>query len=393
MSQKKRSIIIVLAALIVSIILLINKIEFNYIVYMDNNFIGCVESKKEFDKVYKDEMLNLKEKYKIDNLEQHEIKYKIVNKKEVKMNSKEELGESILKNINDKIDVKEMYIEEELVGYVKDENEGRKVLEDIGLLYCNDIDSDNSKINNININCKSKYLDKKIEIKNIKPLEEIEKEVYEKNKKNNYIGVEIKYIINLEEEIVAPKIIKSDENLYVGDSRVEEGENGKRNIKKEITLLNGVKEKEKIVESNTVKEPIEEKIYTGIKNPINENIAFLARPSRGGITSNYGSRWGDTHHGVDIAGSVSDPIKVAANGVVINTSYDNIYGKKIIVDHGGGIKTVYGHCSEILVNVGDNIQQGDVIGKIGSTGRSTGPHLHFELRENDIAINPLSYIK
>ena len=119
------------------------------------------------------------------------------------------------------------------------------------------------------------------------------------------------------------------------------------------------------------------------------------------ISSYYGYRWNNTdfHTGIDITGSgVNGHTIVAANSgtvAVANTSYvpGRGYGKYVIVDHGGGMLTLYGHCSELLVSEGDKVVKGTPIAKVGSTGWSTGPHLHFDIRKNNQHTNPLPYLK
>lgn len=109
------------------------------------------------------------------------------------------------------------------------------------------------------------------------------------------------------------------------------------------------------------------------------------------ITQYYGLR----HTGIDIAGPVGLPNYAARDGVVIKSQcgYNGGYGCYIIVDHGGGLTTLYAHNSKLLVSVGEQVAQGQVIGLVGNTGRSTGPHLHFEVRVNGRHINPLQYIR
>ena len=111
------------------------------------------------------------------------------------------------------------------------------------------------------------------------------------------------------------------------------------------------------------------------------------------VSSRYGSRWGKTHKGLDIAASTGTSIKAAASGTVTTAGWNSGgYGYLIVISHGNGVQTYYGHCSSILVKEGQTVSQGDVIGKVGSTGRSTGSHLHFEIRVNGTAYNPLNYI-
>lgn len=122
-------------------------------------------------------------------------------------------------------------------------------------------------------------------------------------------------------------------------------------------------------------------------------------PTSGRITSGFGSRIGprtgrlEKHTGWDIATSLGSIVRATAPGVVQTAGWTNIgYGLHIIIDHGYGIKTLYGHLSKLLVSPGREIQIGDVIGLVGSTGNSTGPHLHYEVRINNTPINPGPYL-
>ncbi|MBS1723998.1 MAG: peptidoglycan DD-metalloendopeptidase family protein [Armatimonadetes bacterium] len=98
------------------------------------------------------------------------------------------------------------------------------------------------------------------------------------------------------------------------------------------------------------------------------------------------------HTGQDIAASSGTPIKAAGPGVVISTGWRGGYGNTVIIDHGGGISTLYGHCSRIFAHAGQKVATGDRIAAVGSTGYSTGPHLHFEVRVNGSPVNPRKYL-
>jgi murein DD-endopeptidase MepM/ murein hydrolase activator NlpD len=111
-------------------------------------------------------------------------------------------------------------------------------------------------------------------------------------------------------------------------------------------------------------------------------------PVRGRMTSGFGSRWGRLHAGIDIAAPTGTPIWAAKAGEVIFAGVQSGYGNVVIIDHGGGLTTLYGHQSRIGVHDGQTVGQGEVIGAVGSTGRSTGPHLHFETRYGGAARNP-----
>ncbi|MBN1459840.1 MAG: M23 family metallopeptidase [Armatimonadetes bacterium] len=121
-------------------------------------------------------------------------------------------------------------------------------------------------------------------------------------------------------------------------------------------------------------------------------------PVQGRISSPYGYRRHPIykvrkfHTGIDIAAPHGTPIRAAGPGTVVHAKRWGGYGNCIIVDHGGGLATLYGHCSKLAVTKGQKVTQNQVIGYIGSTGLSTGPHLHFEVRKDGRHVNPKSYL-
>ncbi len=121
-------------------------------------------------------------------------------------------------------------------------------------------------------------------------------------------------------------------------------------------------------------------------------------PSSGHISSPFGYRLHPVlktykmHTGIDISASSGVSIIAANKGTVIYAGWQNGYGNTVIIDHGGGISTLYGHASRLLVSEGSTVNAGDVIAKVGSTGLSTGPHLHFEVRKSGVPVDPTSYV-
>lgn len=118
-------------------------------------------------------------------------------------------------------------------------------------------------------------------------------------------------------------------------------------------------------------------------------------PVRGSITSRYGAREAirdHTHKGLDIAAKTGTPIKAAASGKVTYSGTMGGYGNLIIIDHGNGVTTRYGHCNKLYKKVGAEVNAGDVIAAVGNTGNSTGSHLHFEIRKDGIYVNPSQYL-
>ena len=134
-----------------------------------------------------------------------------------------------------------------------------------------------------------------------------------------------------------------------------------------------------------------------------ERLEYLARvpsmyPASGVLTSPFGLRRNpfgsglEFHTGIDISVAVGTPVRASGRGTVSFTGWLGAYGKTVIVDHGYGLQSLYAHNSEILVQPGQKVERGEVLARSGNTGRSTGPHIHFEVRENGNPVDPLKYL-
>ena len=127
-------------------------------------------------------------------------------------------------------------------------------------------------------------------------------------------------------------------------------------------------------------------------NDTTPSKAGFVWPANGMVSSPFGPRWGRMHEGIDIAAPLGRPIRASKAGVVITAAANGAYGNLIVLDHGGGETTRYGHLSAFDVAKGDTVAIGQVIARMGSTGRSTGSHLHFEIRIAGVAMPPLAYL-
>lgn len=149
---------------------------------------------------------------------------------------------------------------------------------------------------------------------------------------------------------------------------------------------NGVYNKTSTGSVNTATNISDSKVALGIS---------LSRPVSGVISSRFGARSSirsSVHTGLDIATSTGTPIVAAAPGTVTFSGWKGSYGYLMVITHSNGVQTYYGHCSKLNYVAGDNVSQGQVIAAVGSTGNSTGPHLHFEIRVNGVAHNPQNYV-
>ena len=158
-------------------------------------------------------------------------------------------------------------------------------------------------------------------------------------------------------------------------------------------------------EKVVVQEPIKVAKSTIVTGKVNTstNISYqkvplslnLIRPISGTITSRFGSKSSlrvSDHTGLDIGATIGTPVKAAASGTVTFAGFKGSYGYLLVISHGNGIETYYGHCSKLYASVGQMVEQGEVVSAVGNTGNSTGPHLHLEIRVNGVAYNPQNYL-
>lgn len=172
------------------------------------------------------------------------------------------------------------------------------------------------------------------------------------------------------------------------------GKYGTSKIESLLTEQNGIQIAKEVVAEEVITSPITELVTTGTQDPPpKKGTGYFINPLPSSyVSSRFGSRSGGFHLGQDMVASAGTGIKAADGGTVISAGWAGSYGYAIDIDHGGGYTTRYGHCSDIYVSVGDKVYQGKIIGAVGSTGVSTGPHLHFEVRKYGEVVNPASYI-
>lgn len=201
-------------------------------------------------------------------------------------------------------------------------------------------------------------------------------------------------------------------DLYKDETKVyQEGYDGVKEITVDVHKVNGKEVSRDLITEKVLKEPKTKVIAFGTKEKpkpttsegnkkpsssvSSSNSGMFMHPLNGAgtLTSNYGSRWGSFHRGLDIAAPAGTPIYAAASGTVTYSGYNQGgFGKLIIIDHNNGYQTYYAHCSSLYVQVGQKVSKGQNIAGVGSTGNSTGNHVHFELRSNGNPINPYDYV-
>lgn len=194
---------------------------------------------------------------------------------------------------------------------------------------------------------------------------------------------------------------KSDSYLKGYVKVTKKGVKGQADVTAVVTCVNGVETARDVIKSTTLAEPVVQKEIVGtatISKTSNTQYASsnsqlmwpLDNSVRQTITSYMGD--GRGHKGLDIACVKGTKIYAAMGGTVVYAHYRSDYGNFVVIDHGNGYRTVYAHASKLLVSKGQVVEKGDNIALVGSTGQSTGNHLHFEVRINDKAVNPLRYV-
>jgi murein DD-endopeptidase MepM/ murein hydrolase activator NlpD len=209
------------------------------------------------------------------------------------------------------------------------------------------------------------------------------------------IGVKTVEITDYDEEYEeAPVIVDDDKRYEDYELVVTPGATGLRHVTAECVRVNGELTEQTPVSYDVIRPATAAYAVRGTKKlPEAVGSGKFARPAKGGaITSPFGPRWGRMHKGIDIDINYA-PVYAAGDGKVVYTgNRGDGYGTMVLIDHGEGFETLYGHLSRSSVNVGDEVYKGQRIATSGNTGRSTGAHLHFEVRKDGVQRNPLGYL-
>lgn len=189
-------------------------------------------------------------------------------------------------------------------------------------------------------------------------------------------------------------VTKKSSSYYKGETIVTQaGKKGKARVTARLTKHNGVTVAREDLSVETIKKPVNKIVVKGTKPvPAKKGTGTFMRPVNAGVYAGYGMRWGRMHYGLDYAASTGTPIYAADGGTVASAGWSGAYGYTVVIDHGANKKTLYAHCSRLFVSAGTKVYKGQHIAAVGSTGRSTGPHCHFEIFINGANVNPSNYV-
>lgn len=209
------------------------------------------------------------------------------------------------------------------------------------------------------------------------------------------VNIEVVREKKVSETIRFENQVRESADMFKGDSKViQKGSNGTKEMTYLIREQNGKSIAKSVKDEDVVKKAKTNIVLKGTKVVPSRGSGQFAWPAEGGyISSEMGQRWGRMHRGIDIARPSGFGIKAADNGVVKFAGVDGSFGNKVVIDHKNGYETTYAHLASINVSVGQTVPVGTKIGVMGSTGRSTGTHLHFEVKHNGANVNPLKFLK
>ena len=221
------------------------------------------------------------------------------------------------------------------------------------------------------------------------------------NRSQPFLSVKITREEEYDETIAYRTENVNDATMYKGNSKVlVAGQNGSARVKAKVSIIDGIEDSRTIISRDVTKEAVNKKVAVGTKSTgasysdIAATGGKMLWPTGGGrnYISTYFMSYG--HRGIDIASNGAYlPIYAAQDGTVIQSGWAGSYGKRIVISHGNGLTTLYAHMSQLNVSVGTNVSKGDLIGIMGSTGNSTGVHLHFEVQQYGRLLNPLNYLR
>ena len=203
------------------------------------------------------------------------------------------------------------------------------------------------------------------------------------------ISLRISEGVVYEEDYTAePEIVPNDSWYTTDEVVLAEGTTGHREVNMVVTTENGIETERSMIHQTILTESTPAVIERGTKIP-----PTYIKPLIGGrVSSGFGRRWGRMHKGIDWACPTGTKVFASSNGVVVSAGYVSGYGNCVLISHPDGRMTRYAHNSKLLVKAGQSVSQGEVIALSGSTGRSTGPHVHFEILINGSQVNPVNYL-
>lgn len=441
--KRKKTIGCAVGILIIVISAFVYSYNTAYAVKVDGKVVGVVRDKKDFTALIDEMQTNLHKAYDTEIVLNQTISYERTKAKDEQLTTEKKLKDALKQMMNFEIKAYGIKANDQLIAVLATKAEANTVLEQLKDMYAptEEASGDFEKV----------YFGEQVvveevttEAKNLKNSEEAlkfilqgteETKEHEVQEGESFWTIAKKYKLTTEDlekanpevnpeklqinqkiSLVVPKplltvvtvekakyeekipfeiVFEETSALFKGEKKIKiTGKDGQREVLAEIIRNNGMEVERKILEETIIEEPQKQVVLKGTKDPPPKvGTGTLSNPTRGRLTSRFGYRWGRKHEGIDIAAKIGTPVHAADGGKVVFAGTKSGYGKLVIIDHGANVKTYYAHNSKLLVSKGTKVFKGQKIAEVGNTGRSTGPHLHFEVRKNGVPVNPLKYVK
>ncbi len=412
-----------------------------YTLYIDDKEIGTVRERETVDLAIKKLQNEYRSKYDTESIVVSSVRLVETNANDSQLISDVRLNSSLRANLDIKSQGYGIYVNGEVIGVLKSEDEANELVNNVKNYFTSKYDPEqileaefSEEISIKAVAIEKDELDNKEELLEyilIGTDEKIEYKVQSGDtywgiaQKNNmtmdelmaanpsanpnklmpddvlslvvpkpFINVNISRKVTVEEDIAFDVKYEKVSYMYSDEQRTKvNGVKGKDQVEYIITEQNGIEIAREEISRENISQPSSKIVLIGTQDPPPKvGTGILAKPlSNYYVSSAYGSRSGGTHKGIDMATKSGTDIKAADGGTVTKAGWYGQYGYMVEIDHGGGWTTIYAHCSKIYVSVGEKVYQNKVIAAVGSTGLSTGPHLHFELRKYGVTKNPASY--
>lgn len=413
-------------------------------VYFGNDIVGVVRNKEDAIKIVEGLQKDLADTYNMDIVMDKKLKFEDIHAKNNEITSSKKLRYNIKSKLSFCVTGYALLVDDKEIGILKTEEDAMKVLEKVKEPYEKTDKNKDSKMEEVKILEDIKIVKKEVPLAKISSVDKVvdiakkgtdEKKTHVVEEGESYWTIAYKYNLSIEDLIEANPDMDPDK-VFVGDKvnlivpkplitvatveevkytedlnfdvKVEEnssmyknqkkvkvkGSKGKSEITAKVIKHNGTEVAKAVVKEDVVKEPITQVVVKGTKDiPKTVATGAFMTPTRGSMSSRFGRRHGRMHNGIDLSANPGAPITAADGGRVTYTGSRGNYGYMVEIDHENGFVTRYAHCSKIYVSTGQRVHKGQKIAAVGSTGRSTGPHLHFEVLKNGVNQNPLNYLK
>ncbi len=413
-----------------------------YNVYLDQDFLGIVRDQEEIPVIMERLQNELTSTYNVDIVLHGEISFEETKATDDLLSEEKDLEKNFKRKIDFTVNAYVLMVDGVEVGALKTRQEFEEIIDRIEMPYI-ELMEDN-EVKDVSIVEKVEIVKKEMALSQIGDKEEIYEYLITSTEEvrthtvevgeslwtiSKIYGLELDDLIEANMEInpdrlqigdivklVVPKPVLTvattreveyiekikfeseteyDDGMYKTDRKTKvKGESGEKLVTANEIKHNGILYEKEVLMEEVVKDPVTEVIIKGTKEPPKTvALGIFQMPTRGTITSRYGMRSGRMHYGLDIGAKTGTQIKAADGGKVTYAGYNGAFGNLVEIDHGNGYKTKYAHCSAIHVKVGDKVFAGQHIADVGNTGRSTGPHLHFEVILNGKNQNPANYVK